>query len=144
MNTDVNTQRPSWYRRIYNELKNYEHSIEGNMFILKYNQKRYTIDVGNYYPFRPPELILSNQHIISYSPKLYPNRLWTEYQKETGECMCCHNLLCPDNWSPANNIVHVIDEYEAFIDRLKTIQKKRIFQSVNLPDDMIYYICMFL
>lgn len=140
----MSVENPSWFRRIWNELKDYDHIIENNVFTLNYNQKQYIIDVGKFYPFRPPELIISNCNIISYNPRLYPIRLWNAYKKETGECICCHNMLCPDNWSPACRIFHVIHEYETFIERLKTIQKKRIFQHVQLPDDMIYYILDFV
>lgn len=140
----MNKDKPSWFRRIVNEFKDFEYSIVNNVFMLNYNHKKYTIDVGNYYPFRPPELILSNQTIISYSPQLYPSRLWNEHRKQTGECMCCHNILCPENWSPARKLIHVIDEYESFVEQLKTIQKKRMFQYARLPDDMIYYILDFI
>jgi len=136
--------KPSWYRRIYNEIKCYDYSVENSIFTLHYHGKKYTLDVGCYYPFRPPSLIMSNDRIISYNPNLYPIRLWNAYREETGKCMCCHNILCPDNWSPARKIVHVIHEYEDFIERLKTIQKIRIFKNVQLPDDMIYYIVDFL
>lgn len=134
----------SWYRRIYNELKCYDYSVKNSIFTLHYHGKKYTLDVGCYYPFRPPSLIMSNDKIISYNPNLYPSRLWNAYREETGKCMCCHNIMCPDNWSPARKIFHVIHEYEDFIERLKTIQKIRIFKNVQLPDDMIYYIVDFL
>ena len=134
----------SWFRRIYKELQDYDYSVENNVFTLNYMKKQYTIDVGSSYPFRPPELIMSNRNIISYHPNLYPVRLWDAYREETGKCMCCDNILCPDNWSPARIIFHVIHEYETFIERLKTIQKKRIFKDVQLPDDMIYYILDFV
>ena len=59
-------------------------------------------------------------------------------------CMCCYSLLCPDRWSPAMRIIQIIQEYESFINSLKTIQKKRMFKKINLPDDMIGYILDFL
>ena len=140
----MNTESTSWFRRIYKEIKDYNYEVEKDVFTLYYNEKKYTLDVGCYYPFRPPNLIMSNDKIISYNPNLYPIRLWDAYQEKTGKCMCCSNMLCADNWSPARRIIHAINEYENFIENLKTIQKIRIFKNVQLPDDMIYYILDFI
>jgi len=132
-----------WYR-ISRELEKYDYTILNDVFTFYYHGKLYTLDVGSSYPFRAPELIMSNDNIISYNPRLYPSRLWMEYKKQTNKCMCCDNMLCANNWSPARGIIHVIQEYEEFIETLKTMQKKRMAQYMHLPDDIIRYICEFL
>lgn len=131
-------------KRLSKELQNYNYTVQDDVFTFSHNTKLYTLDVGTSYPFRAPELILSNNHIISYNPQLYPPRLWAEYKTLTNKCMCCHNMLCAENWTPARHILQVIREYEDFIESLKTILKKRIFRFVDLPDDMIQYIGEFL
>lgn len=131
-------------RRMINELKKHKYTFEKNNFTINYNNRIYTVQISNYYPFRPPEFITCNGKPISYSPQMYPARLWEDYRKLTDECKCCTNSLCPNNWSPARTIISVIIEYENFIENLKTIQKKRIFKSVKLPDDMIFSILEFL
>jgi hypothetical protein len=58
--------------------------------------------------------------------------------------MCCENIQCPEKWSPTLNIFDILKEYEAFKEKLKTIQKKYMFKYINLPDDMIYEILGYL
>ena len=58
--------------RISRELEKYDYTILNDVFTFYYHGKLYTLDVGSSYPFRAPELIMSNDNIISYNPRLYP------------------------------------------------------------------------
>ena len=123
--------------RAWRELENFDSKLMNNHIILNYNSKTYKIDTGTKYPFHPPTIYLTNGKQLIYTPNHFPSRLWYEYNNITNECKCCYSLLCPERWSPGIRIIHIIDEYESFINCLKTIQKKKMFKNVNLPDDMI-------
>jgi hypothetical protein len=131
-------------KRLMRDLRDYEYqhtSIYSTSFI--YKDKNVDIEHNNLYPFRPPKITINNVNII-YSRNLFPTRLWKKHFDTFNKCMCCENLLCPGKWSPTLNIFDILNEYEAFKERLKTIQKKYMFQFVNLPDDMIYEIMGYL
>lgn len=130
--------------RAWRELENFDSKLKDNLIILNYNSKTYKIDTGTRYPFHPPTIYLEGDKKLIYSPNYFPRRLWNEYNNLKNNCKCCNSLLCPDRWSPGMRIIHIIQEYEKFIDTLKTIQKKRMFKKVKLPDDMIGYILDFL
>ena len=131
--------------RAWRELENFDSKIKDNLIILNYNSRTYKIDTGTRYPFYPPTIYLQGDKKLSYNPINFPKRLWYDYNNNLKKnCMCCNSLLCPDRWSPGMRIIHIIQEYEKFIDTLKTIQKKRIFKKMILPDDMIGYILDFL
>ena len=131
-------------RRITKELTGYEYIIQNNFITLNYKEKQFLIEISNHYPFRPPHLLTCNNKIISYSPMNYPDKIWKQYRNDHNRCICCENMMCPDNWSPARVILHVVDEYLDFINALKTIIKKNICKKLRLPDDMIYMITSYL
>ena len=131
-------------KRLMRDLRDYEYqhtSAYTTSFI--YKDKNVDVEHNNLYPFRPPKITINNVRIV-YNRSLFPARLWKKHFDTFNKCMCCENLLCPGKWSPVFNIFDIINEYESFKERLKTIQKKYIFQFVNLPDDMIYEICGYL
>ena len=130
--------------RAWRELENFDSKLNNNEISLNYNSRIYKINPGTKYPFHPPTIYLSNGTKLIYSPNNFPKRLWYDYNNKTNKCMCCYSLLCPDRWSAAMRIIHIIREYEEFVESLKTIQKKRIFKKINLPDDIIFYIEEFL
>jgi hypothetical protein len=51
--------------------------------------------------------------------------------------------MCPDNWSPTLGITDILKEFLEFVETLKTFQKLKMFQDVDLPDDMIFEIASF-
>ena len=131
-------------KRLTRDLHGYEYqhrSPSKTSFI--YKNKIVDIQHDNCYPFRPPRITINNIRLI-YDMSLFPARLWKKHFDTFKKCMCCENLLCTEKWSPVYNIFDILNEYEAFKERLKTIQKKYMFQFVNLPDDMIYEICGYL
>lgn len=131
-------------KRLMRDLRNYEYQ-HTSVYITSFTYKEKNVDIehNNLYPFRPPKITINNVRVI-YSRHLFPARLWKKHFDTFNKCMCCENLLCPGKWSPVLNIFDILNEYEAFKERLKTIQKKYIFQFVNLPDDMIYEILGYL
>lgn len=72
-----------------------------------------------HYPFRPPAIHVNG---IPYSSML---TLSGDFEKKKlqqlkgQDCLCCHSVNCPANWSPAIKIHHIINEIK------KTIQFKR-------------------
>lgn len=131
-------------KRVTKELTGYDYMIQNNFITLNYKEKYFLIEVPKYYPFRPPQLLTCNNRIVSYNPRNYPPNLWNQYRIEYNRCMCCENIMCPDNWSPARVILHVVNEYLDFINALKTILEKNICKKIKLPDDIIYVITSYL
>jgi ubiquitin-protein ligase len=131
-------------KRLTRDLRGYEYQhISPSRTTLIYKNKNVDIDHDNLYPFRPPKITINNIRIV-YDMSLFPTRLWKKHFDSFNKCMCCENLLCTGKWSPVFNLFDIINEYESFKERLKTIQKKYMFQFVNLPDDMIYEILGYL
>jgi len=131
-------------KRLSRDLRGYEYhhtSVSSTSFL--YKNKTINIEHNNEYPFRPPKIAINNVRLV-YDMSLFPTRLWKKHFDVFNKCMCCENLLCNGKWSPVFNIFDILNEYEAFKEKLKIIQKKYMFQFVNLPDDMIYEILGYL
>jgi ubiquitin-protein ligase len=127
-------------KRLMRDLHGYEYQhVSASRTLFIYKDKIVDIQHDNTYPFRPPKLSINNVRII-YDMSLFPKRLWQKHCDIFKKCMCCNNIQCPEKWSPALNIFDIINEYEAFKERLIMIQKKYMFSFVRLPDDMIYEI----
>lgn len=129
--------------RIIKELNLYDVYFEDNMAHFIYNGNRVSVLVGTNYPFTPP-VVFINDNRIAYNYSLFPKRLWDTYVQHYKECKCCSNKSCPNNWSPALTIIHVLKEYEEFKETLKTFQKIKMFQYSSLPDDIIREINTYL
>ena len=127
-------------KRLNRDLRGYEYQhISASKTSFIYKNKIVDIQHDNTYPFTPPKISINNVRLI-YDMSFFPKRLWKKHIDTFNKCMCCDNIQCPEKWSPALNIFDIINEYEAFKERLITIQKKYIFSFVSLPDDMIYEI----
>ena len=98
-----------------------------------------------HYPFYPPRMNI-NGRSLSYNPRHFPKRLYEEHtsSKYNNKCPCCVSIYCADNWAPSLGIKHIMNEYIAFVETLKTYQKIKIFRDVMLPDEMIQEIISFL
>ena len=131
-------------KRLTRELHDYDYqhtSVYTTSFLYK-GQIVY-INHNNLYPFIPPKITINRVPLV-YSRNSFPPRLWDKYYDKFKKCMCCENIQCPDKWSPTFNVFHILYEYESFKEKLKIIQKKYMFQFINLPDDMIYEILGYL
>ena len=132
-------------RRLTKELHEVEYEIDDNERVVNmhYLNKDIRVLIPPNYPFIPPKIYI-NDHRLSYNPANFPRRLWNTYCKHH-PCPCCSNRLCANNWSPSRTIVSVMDEYNQFVNVLKTYHNFFIFQHKNsLPDDMLYEIFSFL
>ena len=135
-------------RRLSHELKNYVFSTEYNDntidigFLHESNYYIFTLDYS--YPFRPPLKILRNYISISYTPSHVPIELLVMYKNKFDKCPCCETILCPALWTPGFQLIKVIEEYEKFRKDIIKIHKCRFVDKINIPDDIKYYIKMFL
>ena len=132
-------------RRIRKELINYDIHIDNDSNSVEFDFKGDHIRAHflRPYPFNPP-IMYKNGTRISFEPSQFPKRLIAQYTESARPCMCCNTITCPNNWSPVRRILHILSEYNTFIDQLKIYHKIRIFQDVYLPDDMIKNIVSFL
>ena len=129
--------------RLNRELREYPFTlIDKETIYFKF--KKYTIQLDGFaqYPFHPPRVSVDGK-ILSYSPSFFPPRLIKEYSK-THKCPCCTSIMCANNWSPSLGIIAILNEYELFIQNLKTFQQIQVFKHVHLPDDMIGEIIAYL
>ena len=132
-------------RRIRRELKNYDIHIDcdSNSVEFEFEGDRIRAHFLRPYPFNPPIMYKNGRH-ISFEPSQFPKRLMAQYTKSARPCMCCNTITCPNNWSPVHCILHILREYNTFINQLKIYHKIRIFQDICLPDDIIKSIVSFL
>ena len=135
--------------RIKNELGRRDDSFsftEGEETV-QFRYGKYYVQMSEltHYPFYPPRMNI-NGRPLSYTPIHYPKRLYEEHtsSKYNNKCPCCVSIYCPDKWAPSLGIKHIMNEYIAFVEKLKTYQKIKIFRDVMLPDDMIGEIISFL
>jgi len=134
---------PRQISRLNKELSEYPYTFTNNESIA-FVFKKYSIQVDGFllYPFHPPQVSI-NGRILSYSPSFFPLRMLEEYAKIHG-CPCCTSITCPNNWSPSLGLLAILEEYETFIQKLKTFLQVKVFKQVILPDDMIGEIIAYL
>ena len=136
-------------KRIKNELGGGDDSFlfdeDEDTVYFRYGKYNVKMSELTHYPFHPPHIHI-NGRSLSYTPNHYPKRLYEEHisLKYNNKCPCCVSIFCPDKWAPSLGIQHIMNEYIAFVDTLKTYQKIKIFRDVLLPDDMINTIVSFL
>jgi ubiquitin-protein ligase len=138
----------SWQlKRIRIELgENNDLIINNDEDTIEFQYGKYKVKISdlNHYPFFPPKMNINGLN-LSYSPALFPRRLYDEHTtKYKNKCPCCVSVYCADNWSPSLGIKDIMNEYIGFVEKLKTYQKIKIFRDTNLPDDMINEIISFL
>lgn len=112
------------------------------------------------YPFHAPTITINDQSYSLFfackSPKIiHAMRKLISWNENF--CLCCQTILC--NWSPVNNVEHILQEidrynlikrnivYKLFYDEMETLSKKgrsdvAIFH--QLPNDLLKYIFTFL
>lgn len=137
--------KPWLLHRLSRELEDYQPVVIDDVKeTVTFQYGKYTIQVSDLnqgYPFKPPRVSVDGK-ILAYTPSFFPPRLISEYSKKH-KCPCCVSITCPDNWSPSFRITDILKEYLDFVEKLKTFQKLKMFNGVNLPDDMIFEISSF-
>jgi len=131
------------YRRISNELKNfnlkYKFNILDKGYNLEFNYKNNNINIffNINYPFEPPSKLLINN--IS-SDIIYKNIM--KLNPEIIDCLCCKSNLCKHNWNNICNLKdNLINEVNLIIKyKLYFYYKKLLNQIINkyTNQDMTY------
>lgn len=130
-NTDLSIKPHGIPNRINSEINNLFNqcdyvSAERNkdktikIIVIK-DKNKFEILLSDDYPFRPPKNILYNdinyKHSLSNAPKTIQDILKNKYHIN---CLCCDTIICGNNWMPAMNTSHVINE----IIKLSNIKKE--------------------
>lgn len=134
MNTDLSIKARGISNRINNEITNLFNQTElvslerkENSILIKVikGNNIYNFDLQKDYPFKPPINIKYNgrdykKSLFNYSEKVQ-KILKKQYHMD---CFCCNTILCHNNWTPAINTSHIINE----MDKITKIQKEIIIQ----------------
>ena len=92
-----------------------EYTIHGNILVsFKKLQNTYLFNIPSNYPFTSPRLYINGMEHNRFF-NLASNRFTSVLKYISGlDCLCCHSLLCKNNWSPAVTMEHVINEMEEY------------------------------
>ena len=118
------------------------------------------------YPFKPPRYLKINGRDYMYNMKRMPPRInylynhpddmyYNENAKMKNSaiclnctCLCCHSILCGDNWSPAVMLFHILKEIEGHnLIKRKIMYKfalKNLFDKRNLPLELLRSVYQYL
>ena len=113
------------------------------------------------YPFYPPKITINDKNYSSYFACKHPKIIQVMKKLITWNknfCFCCHTLLC--NWSPVNNIEHILREiefynmikrniiYKLFYDEIDCLIMKNNYSNIacihGIPRELLKYIFSFL
>lgn len=96
-----------------------------------------------YYPFRPPVLLIDNTPHVTYLKRLYTRRKnIIDIRKYTIPCICCSTILC--TWSPCNTCIQVYDEYTHYVKLLSYVDVLENMKQMNLDALILERISSFL
>lgn len=133
-----------------------EYTDTGNILVsFKKLHNKYVFNIPSNYPFVPPNVCINGMGQNRFF-NLASNRLTTVLKYISGlDCLCCHSLLCKNNWSPAVTMERVINEMEEYknykylifikliLDFIKTKYLNRDIDLdswlFNVYDPMLYY-----
>jgi hypothetical protein len=106
----------------------------------------FEIIVDYEYPFSPPKVFYLPNHrewkksVLQMYRLSHYGRKEMECISEYVGCLCCHSLICRDNWHPTKNIMNLADEVEIIMllrqricDR---ILFKMMYNKLELPSDL--------
>jgi hypothetical protein len=95
----------------------------------------YFFKISANYPFQKPELYINGLD-LKYLYDLRTSRFKNLLKYVSGmNCLCCHSLLCKDNWSPSTLFERIISQMEYF----KTI-KYHIFLKIIADQIKVKYL----
>lgn len=96
-----------------------------------------------YYPFRPPVLLIDNTPHVTYLKRLYTRRKnIIDIYKYSIPCICCSTILC--TWSPCNTCIQVYDEYTHYTKLLSYVDVLENMKQMNLDALILERISSFL
>ena len=105
----------------------------------EYNNKIFSMQVENF-PFQPPKLLKVDNKLIDYA--ISSSRVFNIIRDVFGlQCLCCISILCPNTWNLMNKFTDIVNEYEKFMNIIKTANNYKILLINNkfdvLPLDVI-------
>ena len=132
LNVDLNNKAKGVPNRINSEINNVFNQSdfvsterkETSILVKVIREKNiYNFQLQQDYPFKPPINIKYNgrdykKSLFNYSIKVQKALKKNYYM----DCFCCNTILCGNNWTPACNISHIINE----MDKITKIQKEII------------------
>jgi hypothetical protein len=112
----------------------------------EYNNKIFSMQVENF-PFQPPKLLKVDNKLIDYA--ISSSRVFNIIRDVFGlQCLCCISILCPNTWNLMNKFTDIVNEYEKFMNIIKTANNYKILLINNkfdvLPLDVINEINTYL
>ena len=114
----------------------------------------FEIIVDDMYPFSPPAAYYLPNHrewkksvMKLYRLSYYGRKEMEEISEYVG-CLCCHSLICKDNWCPTRNIMDLAREIETIVLlRQRIVDRiifKMMFNKIDLPLDLIKNILIYI
>jgi hypothetical protein len=112
----------------------------------EYNNKIFSMQVENF-PFQPPKLLKVDNKLIDYA--ISSSGVFNIIRDVFGlQCLCCISILCPNTWNLMNKFTDIVNEYEKFMNIIKTANNYKILLINNkfdvLPLDVINEINTYL
>lgn len=78
------------------------------------NKNFYEVEYTSSYPFRIPQVTFNHKpkgDFYNLCSERFYNTLLKLYN---WECMCCHSILCPNNWMVGHQISHIVREFQEY------------------------------
>uniref|UniRef100_A0A6C0KYR1 Uncharacterized protein n=1 Tax=viral metagenome TaxID=1070528 RepID=A0A6C0KYR1_9ZZZZ len=136
---------------------------ESYVEVITPNSNTLTFTLPFDYPFKGPSLLTFNgenyRKLLNKMPKrvryLYENPNDIYYNEKCKikhfsrpDCLCCSNLLCPENWSPACRIYSVLNEINQHNELKSQIKYKLSFNLIiekfKINPDIVRFVYSFL
>ena len=101
------------------------------IFVRFYNDFiRVNILIPDFYPFKKPTVLIKNRKyldLLTNIDRRYLMILNNEYNfskyRSKSFCLCCHSILCKQNWGPASKIYLILEEIERNYVTIKRIKE---------------------
>lgn len=92
-----------------------EYTDTGKILVsFKKLHNRYIFNIPSNYPFMPPSVCI-NGMVQNRFFNLDSIRFTTVLKYVSGlDCLCCHSLLCKNNWSPSVTMERIINQMEEY------------------------------
>tara|TARA_B100001093_G_scaffold492164_1_gene532998 strand:+ start:622 stop:1158 length:537 start_codon:yes stop_codon:yes gene_type:complete len=105
--------------------------LELLIFIRQYNDFiKVNIIIPDFYPFKKPTVVIKNRkymELLTNIDRRYLMILNNEYNfskyRSKSFCLCCHSILCKQNWGPSSKIYSILEEIEKNYVTIKRIKE---------------------